>query len=134
MILMLSAAALTGCVATVDETDRPIRPTPPHSTPDKPARPGEAYLGDWTLKSLDNDLSCSVKLQRLQGYGWGQTFTNGCYRFKEVPKISAWRVDEVGIVLQTSFGKENVARLISVDRNRFVGRMVNGERIVMTRK
>lgn len=134
ILLVFIGLSLTGCVAVTDDVPGPTQPITPRPPQEEPKKPSEKYLGDWVLKSVEGNTSCTVKLQRLQGYGWGQTFNNGCYRFDNIPKIASWRLDDDLVLLQTSFGAETVGRLRVIDDNTFRGRLVSGERVRMTRK
>ena len=92
----------------------------------------EKLLGDWRLASVDGKASCSIKLQPLQGYGYGQVWANQC-RFDGAPKIFSWRVDGKTVTLHGLHGKGDVGTLNRIGKNTFKGSLITGETVRMTR-
>lgn len=130
-ILAAGAIAVAGCVTAETPVASPAAPVTVISDVETDA---DLPLGDWKLRSEDGRSSCSIKLQPLQGYGYGQVWQNGCTTaFRDTPKIASWRGDEFGVTLMQMHGKDAVGHLRRSGSDEFRGRLTSGERVTMTR-
>jgi len=130
-ILCVAAMSAAGCVTAETPVASPAAPVTMVSDEETGA---DLPLGDWKLRSEDGRSSCSIKLQPLQGYGYGQVWQNGCTTaFRDTPKIASWRGDEFGVTLMQMHGKGAVGHLRRSGNDEFRGRLTSGERVTMTR-
>lgn len=127
------AVGVAGCETIGGE---PSRPSPPGQSPERHAsdKPSDRLLGDWVLKSVEGKTSCTIKLQSLQGYGYGQVWKQSSCRFDDVPTIFSWRFEDGSILLQGQHGRGDVGSLHRAGRDTFRGALVSGEKVTMARK
>ncbi|MEM7024392.1 MAG: AprI/Inh family metalloprotease inhibitor [Pseudomonadota bacterium] len=128
VVTILSA----GCNVDVTQPGPRTVATPVSSEEEAPKKPGEELVGDWRLQSRDGKASCTIKLQPLQGYGYGQVWTNNC-RFADVPAIKTWRIDGGRLTLLGSHGRDAVGELFRYDSDGFEGALLSGEGVGLNR-